>query len=175
MKYLAVLIKFLEVDGKYPGEPLLVFPDSPWPLLWIKGFQICKAFFYRYLNPSSQTPHEGGQANGILCFPISLIKKLKPRDSKTRAVTQGLVLRRALCLVSRSVATFLKFLALEPGDLHFHFALGPASDEGGAAGRACLAHTRAHRIGAIEWILVLSDVEFTLPPPTLHFRQIWDL
>lgn len=66
---------------------------------------------------------------------------MKLRDSKTHVVTQGLVFRRALCLVSYSVATVLKVLGYESGALHFHFLLGPRSDEGSPAGSACLAHT----------------------------------
>ena len=70
------------------------------------------------------------------------MKKIwKPRDSKTRVVTQGLVFRRALCLVSYSVATFLKVLGYESGALHFHFVLDPKSGEYSPAGSACFAHT----------------------------------
>lgn len=47
--------------------------------LSVASFKFAKHFFffYRYLNPSSQTAHEGGKTNGILFFPTSLMKKIE--------------------------------------------------------------------------------------------------
>lgn len=76
-------------------------------------------------------------------FPISLMKKkLKPRDSKTHVVTQGLVFRRALCLVSYSVATFLKVLGYESrGSVFSLCTAGLQSDEDILECLPCSTHT----------------------------------
>lgn len=139
-------------------------------------FQICKAFFFKdiSIHHPKQPMKEARQTAFCFFSHFTDEKKWKPRDSKTYVVTQGLVFRRALCLVSYSIATFLKVLGYESGALHFHFVLDPKSDEGSPAGSVCFAHTH----GQIELVplrrfecFLMWNLLFLL----LHLRQIWDL
>lgn len=95
--------------------------------LSVASFKFAKHFFF-FTDISIHHPKQPmteARQMAFCFFPLHWWKKLKPRDSKTHVVTQGLVFRRALCLVSYSVATFLKVLGYESGALHFHFVLGP--------------------------------------------------